>query len=68
MGLIHERERFAQNLVIDGFHSLWTSSPASSIFSLPILPQRGWSVGSSTFVAQLCTTWRGPTVSFSAVG
>ena len=37
------------------------NGPASSIFCLPILPQRGISVSSSLSVAQLCTMLRGPT-------
>jgi len=44
------------------------SSPASSIFCFPILPQRGMTVASSTFVAQEWTMFRGPTVAFSVVG
>ena len=44
------------------------SSPASSIFCLPILPQRGCTVGSSTVVAHEWTMLRGPTVALSAGG
>ncbi len=44
------------------------SAPASSIFCLPILPQRGWTVGSSTSVAQVWSMLRGPTVSLAAGG
>src|SRR5262252_6112010 len=36
------------------------SGPSSTIFCLPILPQRGISVGSSLSVAQQCTRLRGP--------
>src|SRR5271167_2236165 len=44
------------------------SGPTSSIFCLPILPQRGCTVVSSVLVAQLWTILRGPTVSFKAGG
>ena len=44
------------------------SSPASSIFCFPTLPQRGCTVASSTLVAQLWTMLRGPTVALSAGG
>ena len=37
------------------------SGPSSTIRCLPILPQRGISVGSSVSVAQECTRLRGPT-------
>src|SRR5438093_10968488 len=37
--------------------------PSSTIFCLPILPQRGSSVGSSVSVAQLCTRSLGPYLS-----
>jgi hypothetical protein len=36
------------------------SGPSSWIFCLPILPQRGITVGSSVSVAQVWTTLRGP--------
>src|SRR5262245_53466733 len=36
------------------------SGPSSTIFCLPILPQRGISVASSLSVAQQCTRLRGP--------
>src|SRR6516225_8841700 len=36
------------------------SGPSSTIFCLPILPQRGISVASSVSVAQQCTRLRGP--------
>ena len=39
------------------------SGPSSTIFCLPILPQRGCSVGSSVSVAQVCTRLRGPYLS-----
>src|SRR5262245_45146622 len=42
------------------------SGPSSTIFCLPILPQRGCSVGSSVSVAQLCTRLRGPYLSRKA--
>ena len=38
------------------------SGPVSSIFCLPTLPQRGFSVGSSLSVAQEWMTPRGPNV------
>src|SRR5262249_34700171 len=44
------------------------SSPASSIFCFPTLPQRGCTVGSSTFVAHAWSILRGPTVALSAGG
>src|SRR5208337_1269509 len=44
------------------------SVPASSIRCLPTLPQRGCSVGSSTSVAQVCSMFLGPTLSFSSGG
>ena len=47
---------------------LGQSSPASSIFCLPIFPQRGCTVGSSVFVAHECTMLRGPTVALSLCG
>ena len=47
---------------------LGQSSPASSIFCLPILPQRGCTVASSTFVAHEWTMLRGPTVARSFCG
>ena len=39
------------------------SGPSSTIFCLPISPQRGISVASSVSVAQLCTRLRGPGLS-----
>ena len=42
--------------------------PSSTIFCLPILPQRGCSVGSSMLVAQQCTKLRGPVVSIQSWG
>ena len=39
------------------------NGPSSTIFCLPIFPQRGCSVGSSTSVAQQCTRSRGPVLS-----
>src|SRR5262245_30053225 len=39
------------------------SGPSSTTFCLPILPQRGISVGSSVSVAQQCTRLRGPYLS-----
>ena len=44
------------------------SGPSSSIFCLPILPQRGCTVGSSASVAKLWIRLRGPTMSFNAGG
>src|SRR4029434_9496681 len=43
------------------------SGPSSTIFCLPTLPQRGISVGSSVFVAQLWIRLRGPLASQNAL-
>jgi len=41
----------------------FVSGPVSSIFCLPTLPQRGWTVLSSLSVAHECITPRGPNIS-----
>jgi transcriptional regulator of aromatic amino acid metabolism len=50
--LVDERERLARISSSTVSIRFGHSSPASSIFCFPTLPQRGMTVGSSTFVAQ----------------